>query len=77
MRYLSKEKDFKYHVKSFVATFVPIFIGLLTALYINYDFKSINPQELTISAIGAGLLSFLRSAFVLLLVAVQMALKKK
>lgn len=77
MNYLNENKGWRYHVKSFLATFFPIFSALLVAQFLTYDFSSLNAQEITFATVGAGLLSFLRSAFVLLLIALQMAFKKK
>lgn len=77
MKYVSKEKDWKYHAKSFLVTLGSTFVAMLVTLYVSYDFKSINPAELTLSGIVAGLVSFARSAFVLFLVALQSVLSKR
>lgn len=76
MKYASQEKNWKYHVKSWLVTFGSIFGGLLTFQFLSYDFKSFDPSLLSGELILSALFSFLRTAVVLALIAAQSTLKK-
>jgi len=71
MKYLNKNKTFKYYVKSSLITFGSVFFPVFTALVMTIDVANLQPEQITGTFILSLLVTVLRLAFIASLIALQ------
>lgn len=71
MEYLTGEKDIKYHLKSAANTFAAVFFSVLLFLLAPYHglINGLQPGDITLAAILAGLSVFVRIVIIAALMA--------
>lgn len=64
MKYLDPKKDWRYHIKSAVTTFVAVFIPLFLYELSAYNLDGLKPEDITGNSLIAGGVAVLRVVIV-------------
>ena len=76
MKYLDKQKDWKYYAKSSAVTFGAVFLPTFATLVASYDLSGISVDQVSVTAVSSAVVTVLRLVLIASAIAGQKLLLK-